>query len=216
MLAVSAQAAQLTIHLDQPAAEASITAPKLKLSQPCTADGRMVVCDKLLPQTSYDAKITLKDGTILQGVNMSWYAPLPSPSADPLEQEDIAEIHSIIDDVPSFYDKSRILILQGTAQNAVALVELIRDRDFYHSNGNVIWRIELWYFEQQHGGWARVRQTSNVLRRERFKDAQTFARETKNIRWMPQLGGIQFSDKDEQREINLSTAASTQPVEAQS
>jgi hypothetical protein len=48
------------------------------------------------------------------------------------------------------------------------LVELMRTREFYQSAGKVIWRVELWYFEYQHGGWERLPNTERVLHRQRI------------------------------------------------
>ena len=52
------------------------------------------------------------------------------------------------------------------------LVELMRTKEFYSSAGKIIWRVELWYFEYNHGGWERMANQERVLRRERIDPAQ--------------------------------------------
>lgn len=205
LLAVHARAAELIVHLDQPAESAEIHATTLGLKERCKVDGKTITCTNLLVDSPYDLAVTLKDGTVLQGVDMNWYAPL-EPAADPpaaLTEEDRAEIQALIKDVPSFYDRSTLLHLQGDAARAVALVELVRDRAFYDSKGNVVWRVELWYFEQLHGGWAKVQQQNKVLRRERFKSVDAFKQATRNLQWVPALGGIRMMREDQRLELTV-------------
>jgi hypothetical protein len=48
-------------------------------------------------------------------------------------------------------------------------VELLRTRPFHDSKpGEVIWRVELWYFAKWYGGWARQPNREVVLHRRRM------------------------------------------------
>jgi hypothetical protein len=146
---------------------------------------------------------TLKDGTRLIGVDMSWYAPVAEAAAKPgeLDDGDRKAIQGICT-VPSFYDRCEILLLQGDADRAVGLMQLVRDRDFHAGKGEVIWRAELWYFEFQNGGWAKVSQQNKVLDRQRFASREKYLEYVRPIRFVPKLGGIKASDKDTRIELS--------------
>lgn len=144
-------------------------------------DGQSVIVDDARPAT-----LSLKDGTRLIGVDMRWYAP-PGKQGDPLMEEDRAAIAEILT-VPSFYDTVRMLALEGNSQQAIALVELIRQRDFHAGKGQIIWRVELWYFQFLNGGWAKVAQQNKLLDRQRFADRQSYEMYTASVRYVPKLG----------------------------
>lgn len=140
---------------------------------------------------------TLNDGTRLVGADLSWYAPVAEASAKPadLSDDDRKEIQEICT-VPSFYDRCEILLLQGNADHAVGLMQLVRDRDFHAGKGEVIWRAEIWYFEFQNGGWAKVSQQNKVLDRQRFTSREQYVDYVRPIRFVPKLGSIKASEKD--------------------
>ena len=52
------------------------------------------------------------------------------------------------------------------------LLELMRTRRFHASAGAVVWRVELWYFQNQFGGWEKLPNQERVLRRERITPGQ--------------------------------------------
>lgn len=173
-------------------------------------EGRSVRFDDLLPDTPYDIEIRLRGGTVLAGVNMGWYEPTdPSPDHDaqPLTEEDRRQIHAIVQQVPSFYDTAEILLLEGNRDRAVALVQLERHRAFHNAvQGEIIWRIELYYFQNQAGGWEKIQQVNQVLRRKRFRDREAYEDEVHSLRWIPQLGGIQVG-KNEAKQITIPAIA---------
>jgi hypothetical protein len=196
LLAVTALAdQQAALRITMPEAlevqSATATAARLRLDSPGQPAEQEIAFLNLLPDTPYDVRLALKDGRVLQGVAMNWPGlDAPDPEAAELTDEDRAEIQRLVADVPSFYDRSRILLLQGNRDRVVSLVELVRDRAFHDSRpGEVIWRVELWYFRFRHGGWERVSQQNRVLRRERFSREQ-FQQTTSQLRWLPELGGI--------------------------
>jgi len=140
-----------------------------------------------------NVQLTLKDNTVLQGVDLSWYNEEP-PVADagPLTDDDREAIRAIVQDVPSFYNKSDILLLAGDHSRAVGLVQLIRDTDFHASGDNVVWRVELYYFKFQYGGWEKVQQQNKIVRRERFKSVDAYGQATEKLKWIAELGGIKL------------------------
>lgn len=146
-------------------------------------DGQMVKVEAGRP-----VDIKLADGKRLVGVDMRWYAKAKG-DGEPLSDDDRKEIDELLT-VPSFYDKTRILHLAGDAQRAVGLVELVRDRDFYAGKGEVVWRAELWYFEFQNGGWAKVSQQNKLLDRQRFGDHETYRKYVEGLRFVPKLGSL--------------------------
>ena len=52
----------------------------------------------------------------------------------------------------------------------------------------IIWRTELWYFEFQAGGWAKVNQQAKVLDRQRFANPDAYRAYVNKLRWVPRLG----------------------------
>lgn len=161
-------------------------------------DAQVVRFDNLLPDTPYDIEIRLRGGIVLAGVNMGWYEPVDPAGADdaqPLSDDDRKQITAIVKDVPSFYDQSDILQLVGDSRRAVALVQLERRRDFHNAaGGEIIWRVELYYFQNQAGGWEKAQQVNQVLRRMRFRDKEAYEDEVTPIRWTPELGGVKVAN----------------------
>jgi len=152
----------------------------------------MVVFHDLLPDTPYDIRLTLAEGTVLQGVDMSWYNEEPAkPGAEPLSDDDREQIRAVLQDIKSFTNRNDIIQLIGDHNRAVLLAQLVRDKEFHaDKGGEIIWRIELWYFKNNYGGWEKISQVNKVLRRERFTNSEAFKAATQKLQWMPSLGGI--------------------------
>lgn len=160
-------------------------------------DGQAVVSQGMPVQ------VRTKDGLRLVGVDMGWYAPIAPAAEKPgeLSEEDRKEIQGICT-VPSFYDRCEILLLQGDADRAVALMQIVRDRDFHAGKGELIWRAELWYFEFQNGGWAKVSQQNKVLDRQRFASREQYLEYVRPIRFVPKLGRVQAGNSDARVELS--------------
>ncbi|MEZ0267875.1 MAG: hypothetical protein ACAI43_24380 [Phycisphaerae bacterium] len=152
---------------------------------------RTVTFADLRPDVRYDVVLALDDGAVLQGVDLGWYG-LDAPKADagPLSDGDTAAVNQLFAEVKTFENKKRILHLRGDADRCTALVELIRDTEFHASGANIVWRVELWYYKNQFGGWQKVQQQSRVLLRERFADQKAFEAGVSKVKWRPELGGI--------------------------
>lgn len=194
--------------------EATATAGNVKLDALGTIDGNTVRFSNLLLNEPYDLKLTKIDGTVVQGVNLDWYiAQPPRANAAPLDDGDRHEIDQILH-VPSFYNQSDILFLRGDHDRATALVQLIRSTAFHSdTGGEVIWRIELWYFENEHGGWAKITDQDKILQRQRFANPHDYHAMADKMVWEPTLGGIVLTRSNPAREITLpvSGGSSTRP-----
>jgi hypothetical protein len=154
--------------------------------------GNQVRFANLQPETPYDIAIELADGTLLCGADMSWCDPTPpDPEAEPLGEDDRDAIKSIVENILGFADKPKLAMLVGTHERAVGLVDLTRSKAFHSDKGDeVIWRVEIWFFKWENGGWERVADQSRVLRRERFASTAAYQKETARVRWIPSLGGV--------------------------
>lgn len=182
--------------------------PDMKLDIPGKLTREAIIFDNLLPESPYNIAITLDDGTILQGVNMEWYGMEPRKSdAGPISDDDRKEVTTLLTDVKAFENKKNMLMMDGDNTRVTALVELIRDVEFHASGGNITWRIELWYFKNEFGGWAKVSQQNKVLRRERFKNKAAFDAAVPKIKWIPSLGGLRVKKGQDQLEVNLPAEA---------
>jgi hypothetical protein len=150
----------------------------------------------VLPGRSYDLIVwtTAADGTVTrwEGVDMD-YCRSVAPST-PATADDRKAIEALIADVPQFYDKARALKMAADHQHATALVELIRTRDFHSeaggTGGEVIYRVELWYFENRFGGWAKDGNTEKVIARVRGKPSDL----APSWQFLPQLGHLTAMD----------------------
>jgi len=152
--------------------------------------------DKLLRGRTYDLIVWTTDAagksTRWEGVTMDYHrAIIPSTTAT---AEDRKAIEALITDPPQFYDKVRALRMAADHQHATVLVELMRTRDFHSdAGGEVIYRVELWYFENLFGGWAKDKNTEKVIARVRGKpDALP-----QNWQFLPELGGFAAGDSKE-------------------
>ena len=145
-----------------------------------------------------------------------WYNEEPAKKdAGDMDKDDREQIRAIVQDVPGFYNKRDFLLLQGDHDRAVALLRLVRDNGFVNDKGGeVIWRIELWYFKNQLGGWEAVPQQNKVLRRERFARAAARDAVEKSLHWIPRLGGLHVSKNEPVRTVTLNKLeeATTQPA----
>ena len=132
---------------------------------------------------AYDLCITAADGRTIEGIDLEMadarlarlaearrrQLNMPAPPAHAFTAEDANAIIEYASKMEDFMDIRRTLHLQGHGGQAAALVELIRTKEYYAAKpGELIWRIELWYFQFSHGSWERIPDTERVLRRERI------------------------------------------------
>lgn len=172
---------------DLEVASATATASGSKTVAEGTVEKGQVIFPKVLPGEGYDVAIRTRPGPVLRLIDLSWHTPtIPSePAAEPMAEEDRQAIEAILRDIKAFTNKNRFLHLSGDSQRATALVELIRDSDFHARKGDeVIWRIEVWYFENQAGGWAKTQQQNRVVERKRFASTAEFEAHRKPFVWI--------------------------------
>lgn len=183
-----AQAESLTIELgDAPIRQATARpVGGRNESAGVVADGKATFND-LQPGQRYDVTLTRTEGIQLRLLDCSWYNDIPpaAPTPGPLSDDDRAEITAIVKEIKAFTNKNEIVQLLGDADRAVAIVELTRDTDFHARAGDeIFWRIEVWYFENQAGGWAKVQQQNRVIERVRFKSREDYEKTRSSLRWI--------------------------------
>ncbi len=122
-----------------------------------------------------------------EGVNMAYYRKiLPS---GPCRKSDEKQIKAIIEKVPGFFNKYRPLWIAADHHHAAVLVEMDKTNGFYSAGaGEVIFRVELWYFDNYFGGWAKVNNTEKTMTRWRGPADRL----RKVWQYLPQLGGIRI------------------------
>jgi len=136
---------------------------------------------------SYDIVIILKDGRQIEGIDLDFVDArllrlaelrraqlgLPAEPPRPFTRADANGIIKLVADMEDFCDLRRVLYIAGHGRRATALVELMRARDFYdRGDDEVIWRVELWYFQFSGGAWQRLANQERILRRERLPAEQ--------------------------------------------
>jgi hypothetical protein len=155
--------------------------------------------------TPYDICLVLGNGVELRGVNMAWYTAEPAKAdAGPMDDDDREQIRALVTDVKSFYNISRIMMLSGDHDRATVLVERARTTAFHSDTGQeAIWRVELWYFKNEFGGWQEIPQTSKVLVRKRFDSTDEYQAAVSATRWLPSLGGVVLDKNGASRAIEV-------------
>lgn len=134
---------------------------------------------------AYDLCIETRDGRRIEGIDLRFVdqrlldlaekrrkqLDMPPPPGHTFTREDAETVAAFVAKQEDFMDWGRALYVRGHGRYATALVELMRTRAFHAGVGQVIWRVELWYFEYQGGGWERLNNQERVLRRERLGPA---------------------------------------------
>lgn len=107
----------------------------------------------------------------------------------PFTDDDRKAVRRIITEVKRYENKVRDVYLSGSADKAVALVELLMDADFHSRKGDeVTWRIEQWYYEKKYDAWTAFR--TRCLYRFRVKQA---AWASWGWQFEPALGGFDIT-----------------------
>ena len=169
--------------------------------------------------SAYEVQLTLKDGTVLQGVDMGWYSRVPDKAgAEALTDDDKKQMEAVFTAGAQFFNIQQDTLVKGNQNRAVMLVRLERANFHSDTGDEIIWRPELWYFENHHGGWEKVLQTDRVLRRERFATHAKYHETVDKLKWVPELGGLKSTPKNPDVEVKLpekpGISATTQPAEA--
>lgn len=158
--------------------------PTGKVYRPESWDARTgrVVFKDLPGDRTYDLQVLTDTGRRIEGIDLEFtdarllrmarrgrrLRNLPARPERSFTRADAREVARFVEKQDDFMDWGRTLFVHGHGRYATALVELMRTRAFYAGRGQVIWRIELWYFENQGAGWMRLANQEKVLRRERL------------------------------------------------
>lgn len=136
----------------------------------------------LVGDAAYDICAETTDGREIQGIDLEFtdarllrmaarrreQLGLQAERSHELREADAKQLIKYVADLDDFLDIRRVLYIQGHGRRATLLVEAMRSRQFYAKKGDeIIWRIELWYFEYDFGQWQRVANQERLLRRER-------------------------------------------------
>ncbi len=207
-----AGAASVVVHVPHVTAAVAVATKVPGLNCPGTVAGDAVTFADLRPGTGYDARLTLADGTVLQGVDLGWYGRVPDrPGAGPLTDDDRQQIGAVPAGVRSFFNHADVVLLRGDHDRAVMLVDQRRDAAFHSdAGGEVVWRPEVWFFENHHGGWEKVQQTDRVVRRERFPSAAAYHAVADHLQWEPELGGLKV--KPGGPDVSVTVTPTTRPA----
>jgi len=170
---------------------------------------------------AYDLGLVLKDGRVIEGIDLRFVDArllrlaalrrrqlgLPPEREEDFVKEDARDLLAFVRDLKDFMEVRRVLFLRGHGKRATMLVELMRTREFYAAKGDMIWRVELWYFVNQFGGWERVPNQERVLRRERLKPD---AWRTIDISYYPRLS-VYVSPEGEADPVGFEIPKETDP-----
>jgi hypothetical protein len=177
--------------------------------------------DSLPGGRNYDLQILTTDARTIEGIDLSFtdqrllrlarrgrkLRDLPPWPPHAFLAADAKEIAEFVRRQEDFMDWSRTLYVQGHGRYATALVERMRTRAFYDGNGELIWRVELWYFQWEAGSWTRLANQEKVLRRERTtprKWAQI------DVSYLPALS-VYVDEEGKSETVKLSLPEKTDP-----
>jgi len=139
--------------------------------------------DDLPGDANYDIRLVTASGRRMEGIDLSFVdarllamanqrrkdLALPIETHASFTRTDTQHITEYVRRMKGFADFRRIIYIHGHGRRATVLVELIRDRRFHsRKDGELIWRMELWYFERRRGGWTRLDNVERVIERRRL------------------------------------------------
>jgi len=145
-----------------------------------------------LPDGRYDLRI-LVDGGMFEGVDLS--PGVGGTATKPFLPEHEKAILEVIANLPdTFADIQRPFIFRGSEAEAKVLVEKIRHRAFHSGKeGETIWRIEVWTFENRTGAWVKTLNRPVISRLRIPKDMTP--EKFRSLTWLfsPDIAGIEVS-----------------------
>jgi len=160
----------------------------LKTYRPASFDkaaGRFRFAD-LPGDADYDVRVTTTDGRTIEGIDLSWIEArmirlaalrrrqlsMPPERQETFGLDDARAILKWVDNWKDFMEIKRVLYVNGMGKRATVLVELMRTREFHAAGGALVWRVELWYMQNEFGGWDRLANSERILHRERISPDQ--------------------------------------------
>lgn len=140
---------------------------------------------------SYDLIIDTSTGSRVEGVN------LRVPKSDfldgdpPLTKADVEKLRKLALSLNQFEDHIEVLAIAGHGQHCAMLLHKLRTKPFYESKpGEIIWRLELWYFEREEleDAWQKVQDTLFIVHYRERLQKKVF--DQKDLTLDPKLGGL--------------------------
>ena len=136
---------------------------------------------KLSGDASYDLCLDTRRGRRIEGIDLDFVdarllrlaelrrkqLKLPPQPGRKFTAADAKALLKYVRDLKDFMEIRRVLYIRGHGRRATMLLELMRTREYHAAKGTIIWRVELWYFEYQHGGWERLANQERLLKRVR-------------------------------------------------
>lgn len=111
---------------------------------------------------------------------------LPPERAHKFSADDAKAITDWIAKLQDFMEIRRPLYIHGNGRRCTVLLELMRTREHYAGGGQFVWRVELWYFQNEYGGWEKVPNQERVLRRQRIAPGEW---SKISLEYYPELSG---------------------------
>ncbi|HUU10834.1 MAG TPA: hypothetical protein VM431_09885 [Phycisphaerae bacterium] len=122
-------------------------------------------------------------------------------------EKDREAVRRIIHKVKRYENKITDMVISGSPDVAVVLMELLMDADFYSRKGDeVTWRIEQWFYEKKYDAWTTFR--SRCLYRYRVAKAEW---DSWGWQFEPRLGGFNITD-DLKAPVTVEFAIPAKPV----
>jgi hypothetical protein len=168
--------------------------------------------DKLPLDKPYDLIIDLINGSRLEGVNIRVKKTDFVDADPPLIKADEAKLKDIATKLSKFEDTHEFLAVGGNCQHAAVVLNKLRTKPFYESKeGEVIWRLEVWFFEREDPDdpWVKEQDTLFIIHyRERLPKADY---DKKSITLDPKLGGLRPTDKEAKIDLGKITLPDGKP-----
>jgi|GEM_PF-358342 len=139
---------------------------------------------RLPGDATYDLCLRLTGGREIEGIDLNFVDArllklaarrrkqlgLPPERDRKFSRADSDALLAYARDMEDFMEDRRVIYIQGRGRRATMLIELMRLRKFVAASGaarpgKIIWRVELWYFLEQRGGWERMANQERMLRR---------------------------------------------------
>jgi len=131
----------------------------------------------------YDLCFETDSGRNIEGINLDFVDArllrlaaarrkqlgLPPEGEHAFTKEDVAALKEFVAGMKDFLEQTRVLYIHGHGRRATMIVERMRTREFHASGADLLWRVELWYFTHERGGWQRVENQELVLERSRTR-----------------------------------------------
>jgi phage shock protein E len=176
---------------------------------------------------TYDLCLRLGDRREIEGVDLSFLdarllrlarerrkqLALPPERAHKFSQADADQLLAYARDMKDFMEDRRVLYIKGHGRRATMLIEQLRLRKFVAASGaarpgKIIWRVELWYFLEQRGGWERIANQERMLRR--IEDTPASWSKT-HIEYYPKLS-VRVDESGKSKGVNFQVPEKADPT----